>query len=169
MMTMIADDGKLRSGFAVLRNVLSALGAVALIVVPLLFNMVIEKGDRAEALRLAEYQAFAGKQEEFNTLLNVFTDRVARGQSPSPDLVTNLTTNLVQQFAKAAAYKVNIAETEEPLVERYQVALNEVKKHIQTTDTVEDLNPLGVSLVEMYRSLKELTPVMERAAGKPGT
>lgn len=169
MMTMIADDNKLLAGFDIVKTALSVFGAIAVVVVPILISMVISDSDRAEALKLADYQAFSTTQEEFNTLLDNFTREVASGNAPADDLVQKLSTNIVQQYAKADAYQVNLPNTDAPLVDRYLNALNEVKKNVQTTDTLEEMNPLGVALVEMYRSLEGLKPVMERAAGKPAS
>lgn len=148
------------------QGVVAGLFATALTLCGIFVPILMNRENAVGAARLAEFQAIASQQEEFNALLQSFTLKVNDLNQSDPQLVANLTENLSRQYSRVGTFVGNLDSEGKAAADRYRTSLNGVKTNLQRLKMKTDLNPLSVALVEMYRSQSALNPLMLRSTGR---
>lgn len=123
--------------------------------------------NRVEEMKVAEFQGLVSETKKFQELLSAFTEEVGTVGSVDLEKRKEISASLVRLYSGLGAFTVNLPPEQEPPVKKLQTSINEVKKRVQLTNTKQDLDPLSVALVTMFRDLKAAQPVLEQAVGKP--
>ena len=123
--------------------------------------------NRVEAMKVEEFQGLVSEKKKFEELLSAFTEEVGTGGTVDPEKRKEISASLVRLYSGLGAFTVNLPPEQESPVKKLQTSINEVKKRVQLTNTKQDLDPLSVALVAMFRDLEAAQPVLEQAVGKP--
>lgn len=122
--------------------------------------------NRLEDMKVAEFNQLTQEIRTFNETLNVFTSELATTGQADQAKKMQLSTSLVRLYGGLTAFSVNIPTEKEETIKSLKTSINEVKKHVQATNSKDDLDPLSVALVDLYRNLKRARPIIEHAVGK---
>ncbi|MBZ9654659.1 hypothetical protein [Phyllobacterium lublinensis] len=123
--------------------------------------------NRVAEMRVKEFQSLGDETQKFKELLSSFTEDVDASGTINPDKRKDLSSTLVRMYNVYGAFTVNLPKEKEQPVKTLQTSINEVKKQVQTMKTKQDLDPLGLALVDMFQNLKTVQPLLEEAVGKP--
>lgn len=123
--------------------------------------------NRVEEMKVAEFNDLMNENSKFLEMLNAFTEEVGQDDKIDPVKRRELSASLNRLYTKYGNFSVNMPSTADASIKKLQTSLNTVKKQVQTMKVKSDLDPLGVSLVIMFRDMKSLKPYLEQSVGKP--
>jgi hypothetical protein len=132
----------------------------------ILLTTLLAREDAAQAVRLQEVQSIVQQQEEFNELLERFTAQLSIEGTVDEETVASLSSNIVRQHTRVGAFAMNVSKADTDEIASYRGALDEVKVNLQRVRSIQDMDPLGVSLVRLYESQRDLTPILAKVSGK---
>ncbi len=122
--------------------------------------------NRIEEMKVAEFNELVNETKKFREGLNQFTEELALNGVVNAKQRSELSGNLVRLYSGLSAFSVNVPLEKEEPIRNLQRSINEVKKRIQLTKVKQDLDPLGVALVQMFQAFEHAQPVIEEAVGK---
>ncbi|MBP2534096.1 hypothetical protein [Agrobacterium tumefaciens] len=123
--------------------------------------------NRVEEMKVSEFNELMAENGKFLEMLNAFTEEVGQDDKIDPVKRRELSASLSRLYTKYGNFSVNMPSTADASIKKLQTSLNNVKKQVQTMKVKSDLDPLGVSLVIMFRDMKSLKPYLEQSVGKP--
>lgn len=122
--------------------------------------------NRVEDLKVTEFNELMSENKKFLEGLNAFTEEVALKGKIDPKKKSELSASLARLYTNLGTFTVNVSAQNETAVRQLQTSVNEVKKQVQLFKKKQDLDPLGVSLVDYFEKLNTAKPVIEAAVGK---
>lgn len=122
--------------------------------------------NRVEEMKVAEFNDLMAENNKFLEMLSAFTEEVALDGKVDPQKRRDLSASLTRLYTQFGTFTVNMPHGAEPRVQELQASLNRVKKQVQTMRAKDDLDPLSVTLVEMFRNMKTVKPLLEESVGK---
>ncbi|MGO8016305.1 hypothetical protein AB9E19_15270 [Rhizobium leguminosarum] len=131
------------------------------------FAALYEAGiNRVEDLKVVEFNELMSENKKFLEGLNAFTEEVALKGKIDPKKKSELSASLARLYTNLGAFTVNVSAENEASVRDLQTSVNEVKKQVQLMKKKQDLDPLGVSMVDYFEKLNAAKPIIEAAVGK---
>ncbi|MBB2841415.1 UNVERIFIED_ORG: ribosomal protein L29 [Rhizobium etli] len=124
--------------------------------------------NRLEDMKVAEFNEVIIENKKFLENLNAFTQDVDKKGKIDQAKRNELSATLTRLYTNLGTFSVNVSGDEIASVRELQTSVNEVKKQLQLMTEKQDLDPLGVALVDYFIKMKAAKPVIEAAVGKTG-
>ncbi len=130
------------------------------------WSLYESKLNRVEELKIEEFKSIMSENSIFLEKLSDFTLEVSDTGNVDPVVKKELSNSLVRLYTNFNVFKLNLPTEKTVEISQLQTSINEVRKNVQYISDKSGLDPLSVALVDFFRNMKKVQPILEESIGK---